>query len=203
MKPQMRRSIGLSNNRYFAKFLIQLRSLTSHCLPSASGFVSLIPLSVSPQFHDIEEFHLIGMASERGNGLSRRGEEEGFDGMAAQRRRHCELRRMLCPTPSLAPSLSLSERFSSYCGSPSSSPAARTRTPRANSVPPSIKRADRLPRPHRWGKSCFLFGGMPRKAASKSEPREGGRRLRWRNRRPRPFLRSLLSHIPRGPSLSL
>ena len=26
------------------------------------------------------------MASERGNGLSRRGEEEGFDGMAAQRR---------------------------------------------------------------------------------------------------------------------
>ena len=55
-----------------------------HCLPS--GFVSLIPLSVSPQFHDIEEFHLIGMASERGNGLSRRGEGEGFDGMAAQRR---------------------------------------------------------------------------------------------------------------------
>ena len=60
------------------------------------------------RFYPISRYR--GISSDRngeraGNGLSRRGEEEGFDGMAAQRRRHCELRRMLCPTPSLDLSL--------------------------------------------------------------------------------------------------
>lgn len=90
------------------------------------------------------------------------------------------------------------ERVSSYCGSPLN--LARTvrpppRTLRANSVPASIKRADRLPSlpsslpPSR--KSCFLFGGMPRQQHRKVSGL------------PLPFLPSFRTFLEGPPSVSV
>ena len=72
--------IGQSNKRYFAKFL-EVRSFTLHCLsaitparPTGTTMEGkqaalFLPFSVRrpsdpSQFHDIEEFHRMGMASE-------------------------------------------------------------------------------------------------------------------------------------------
>ena len=72
------RSARASNSRYFAKFR-GVRPFTSHCLSAIATMegkrLCFSHSSARPcdpfQFHVIEEFHLMGMASERGNGLSR------------------------------------------------------------------------------------------------------------------------------------